>query len=72
MNCQGVFTAAGLAASPARAVCEQRNLPSQCPHNPLALGVYGLGGRICITLQDEDKISLVLFFSIPSEGRLEI
>lgn len=68
----GCFHSSWIGSIPAQAVCAQRNLASQCPHNPLALGVYGLGGRICITLQDEDKISLVLFFNIPSEGWLEI
>lgn len=54
-----------------RGVCrEEPALSKECPHNPVALGVDGLGGRICITVQDEGKISLG-FFRIPSEGWLE-
>lgn len=53
-------------------MCEQRNLHSQCPHNPLALGVDGLGERIRITLQGEGKNNLLGLFRIPSEGWLEI
>lgn len=50
---QQVDWQAGESSIPARGVCEHPS--TQCAHNPLALGVDGLGGRTLIPLQGEGK-----------------